>query len=209
VRTLSVNPTLRHHTHGAPLPQHLSPSSSPTVIVAIIAGTILLIWNDDWLKLPQRRTKMEATTRHDSASFFPSGMSYYVIRFARWRLFVSDEPTLPCSPLNPTAATLVEKMLKYFFASLMPAFRHLRQATTSSLASVAPRRPQPALPLYRPPGFREPPLATPRPAMPRDSSSFRVQSNPYSGSEPSMTTLPVALSPSIPTFPWPAGSPPS
>ena len=79
MRTLSVKPTLRHHTHGhgTPSPTTLiSLLSVPTVIVAIIAGAILLIWNDDWLKLPWRRAKMEATTRQDSAFFFPSGTSY-------------------------------------------------------------------------------------------------------------------------------------
>ena len=206
MRTLSINLTLRHHTHGFPsstthlslLPTQSSSPSSPapscssgTTIGSSCPGNVR--------KWKQRRDTIRPSS-------FPRVC--HLVRGGRVIVFLTS-PTLPCFPLNPTASTLVEKMLKYFFASLMPAFRHLRRATTSSLASVAPRRPQPALPLYRPPGFREPSLATPRPAMPRDSSSFRVQSNPYSDSEPSMTTLPVSSSPSIPTFPGPAGSPPS
>jgi len=83
---------------GAPLPQHLSPSSLPTVIVAIIAGTILLIWNDDWLKLPRRRAKMEATTRQDSTFFFPSGTSYLCHLVRAVGVFVSDKPNSALFP---------------------------------------------------------------------------------------------------------------
>ena len=99
---------------------------------------------------------------------------------------------------RPVASMFVERMLQYFFQTLLPAFRHLRQATASSLAGAARPRGQPALPLFWPPGFREPQLAAPRPAIPRDSSSFRVPSNPYSGAEPaSLQALPA---PSRPVF---------
>src|SRR6266566_5799914 len=90
--------------------------------------------------------------------------------------------------LSLTASALVQRMLGYFFTTLWPAFRHLRQTTTASLGGVSggtASRPQHALPLFVPPEFREPFVATPRPIMPRDTSSFRVQSNPYSGSDPS------------------------
>ena len=100
-------------------------------------------------------------------------------------------------------------MLQYFATTLFPAFQYLGRATVSSLGSAsaaAAPRPQlaPDLPLFRPSGFQEPRLAAPRPAMPRDTSSFRVQSNPYSGSEPS--SLPSTPSPSRPAFPGSAGS---
>ncbi len=79
------------------------------------------------------------------------------------------------------ASRLVEIMLRYFSTTLAPAFRRLRTATTASLGVS---RPQPILPLFRAPGFREPTLTAPRPAVPRDVSSFRIPSNPYSGSSP-------------------------
>ncbi|KAH9974192.1 hypothetical protein BJV74DRAFT_953808 [Russula compacta] len=139
------------------------------VIVATVVGTILLIWNDNCISSTRsrRRVKMESMTS-DSALQLPS------------------------------ASTFVQRMLHYFFASFWPAFQHVRQATASSLGNAAPR-PQPAplpLPLFRPPGFQEPVLIAPRPAMARDTSSFRIPSNPYSGSEPS--SLPT--SPSLAVF---------
>ena len=51
---------------------------------------------------------------------------------------------------------------------------------------------------------REPQVATPCPIMPHNTSSFRVQSNPYSVSEPS--SWPVASPYSVPVLP--AGSVP-
>ena len=117
-------------------------------------------------------------------------------------------PSSACTNYPPTASALVQRMLRYFFTTLWPAFRHIRQTTTTSLGGVSggtTSRIQPALPLFVPPEFREPYVATPRPIMPRDTSSFRVQSNPYSGSEPS--SWPVVASPySIPVLP---GSAPS
>jgi hypothetical protein len=110
--------------------------------------------------------------------------------------------------LPPTASSLVQRMLRYFFTSLWPAFRHLRQTTAISVGSISggtASRLQPALPLFAPTEFREPYVAAPRPIMARDTSSFRVQSNPYSGSEPS--SWPVASPYSIvPVLP---GSAPS
>jgi hypothetical protein len=109
--------------------------------------------------------------------------------------------------LSPTASALVQRMLGYFFTTLWPAFRHLRQTTTTSLGGVSggtASRPQHALPLFVPPEFREPQVATPRPVMPRDTSSFRVQSNPYSVSESS--SWPVASPYPVPVLP--AGSAP-
>ena len=108
---------------------------------------------------------------------------------------------------QPTASALVQRMLGYFFTTLWPTFRHLRQTTTTSLGGVGggtASRHQPALPLFVPPEFREPQVATPRPIVPRDTSSFRVQSNPYSDSEPS--SWPVASPYSVPVLP--AGSAP-
>jgi hypothetical protein len=103
---------------------------------------------------------------------------------------------------SPTASALVQRMLRYFYATLWPAFRHLRQTTTTSLVGVGggtASRPQSALPLFVPPEFREPNVAAPRPILPRDTSSFRVQSNPYSGSE--RTSWPIASPYSIPALP--------
>lgn len=104
--------------------------------------------------------------------------------------------------LSLTASALVQRMLGYFFTTLWPAFRHIRQTTSTSLGGVGggtTSQPQPALPLFVPQEFREPHVAAPRPIMPRDTSSFRVQSNPYSGSEPS--SWPVASLYSVPILP--------
>jgi hypothetical protein len=108
--------------------------------------------------------------------------------------------------LTPTASALVQRMLRYFFTTLWPTFRHIRQTTTSlsGVSGGTATRPQLALPLFVPPEFREPYVAAPRPIMPRDTSSFRVQSNPYSGSEPS--SWPLASSYPVPVLP---GSAPS
>ncbi|KAH9970283.1 hypothetical protein BGW80DRAFT_1461402 [Lactifluus volemus] len=100
------------------------------------------------------------------------------------------------------ASTLVRGMFDYFFTTFWPTFRHLRRATTSSLRSATRQlRPQPALPLFRTPGFPEPLPTLPRPAVPRDSSSFRIPSNPSSGAYnlPSPTPTPSLL-----YFPSPA-----
>jgi len=196
---------------GSPLPHPLSSFSLPTAIVAIVVGTILLIWNDGVPTLTRQREKMEPA-RHDSTFHFPSGGSYYVIGWEGalfsdlpMSLFVRIYLLCPFDTTRP-ASNLVQRMLQYFVTTLFPAFQHLGRATVSSLGSAtsaAAARPQPALdlPLFRrPSGFREPRLATPRPAMPRDTSSFRVQSNPFSGSEPS-SLLPATPSPSLPAFP--------
>ncbi|KAH9960185.1 hypothetical protein BC827DRAFT_1268407 [Russula dissimulans] len=133
------------------------------VIVSVIVGTILFIWNHPWLS-------STGTRRHAA-------------KIERVRLESAFQ--------LPSASMLVERMLRYFFQTLLPAFR---RATASSLAGgAAGLRGQPALalPLFRvmPPGFREPQLAAPRPAIPRDTSSFRVPSNPYSGSDPAASLL--------------------
>ncbi|KAF8477931.1 hypothetical protein DFH94DRAFT_72066 [Russula ochroleuca] len=104
----------------------------------------------------------------------------------------------------PSASTLIQRMCRYFFTMLWPAYRHIRQATATSLGAVP--RPPPALPLYVPQEIREPQLTAPRPVMPRDTSSFRVQSNPYSGSEPS--SWPDTSTYSLPVFPSLPGSAP-
>ena len=194
----------------------------PTVFVGIVASVIWLIWNDPCIP-STRRGKMESVET-DSASHFPSGevllchsprakdFSDPILRLCMFiyiflsitRSFVRINYTLR---LSPTASALVQRMLHYFFTTLWPAFRHLGQATNTSLGGVsggtAPR-PQLVLPLFVPPEFREPYVATPHPIMPRDTSSFRVQSNPYSGSEPS--SWPVASPYSVPVLP---GSAPS
>ncbi|KAI0246385.1 hypothetical protein BJV78DRAFT_153072 [Lactifluus subvellereus] len=137
-------------------------------VVAIIAGTIVFVGRADWTISPCKRVKM--------ASKGPDSAPYH---------------------LPSAASILVRGMFHYFFTTLWPTFRHLRQATTSSLRSAV-RQPQPVLPLFRTPGFREQPLLTaPRPAVPRDSSSFRVPSNPLSGP----SGLPSSPSPSLPSFP--------
>ncbi|KAF8495676.1 hypothetical protein F5888DRAFT_532979 [Russula emetica] len=146
------------------------------VFVAIVAGVIWLIWNDPCIPSTTRRGKMESIET-DSTFHFPS------------------------------ASALVRRMLGYLYTMLWPAFRHIRQTTTTSLGGVGGgtgSRPQHALPLFVPPEFREPHVATPRPIMPRDTSSFRVQSNPYSCSEPS--SWPVASPYSVTVLP--AGSAP-
>jgi hypothetical protein len=116
-------------------------------------------------------------------------------------------PSVRTNYTSPTASALVQRMLRYFFTTLWPSVRHLRQTTTTSLGGVSggtALRLQPALPLFVPPEFREPHVAAPRPIIPRDTSSFRVQSNPYSGSEPS--SWPIASPYSVPALP--AGSVP-
>jgi len=145
------------------------PSLYPTVIVSIIFGTISLIWNDPW---------QSSTTRQRGEKVEPERLESAI--------------------QLPSASMFVERMLRYFFQTLLPAFRHLRQATASSLPGAARPRSQPALPLFRPPGFQEPHLVAPRPAIPRDTSSFRVPSNPYTVAEPaSLQALPA---PSRPVF---------
>lgn len=65
--------------HRPPLSPPLSSFYLPTVIVAIICGTVMLIWNDDWIVI-RRHLKMES---------FPlcrSIMTYFSLRF------VSDPP---------------------------------------------------------------------------------------------------------------------
>jgi len=139
------------------------------VIVSIIFGTISLIWNDPW---------QSSTTRQRGEKVEPERLESAI--------------------QLPSASMFVERMLRYFFQTLLPAFRHLRQATASSLPGAARPRSQPALPLFRPPGFQEPHLVAPRPAIPRDTSSFRVPSNPYTVAEPaSLQALPA---PSRPVF---------
>ncbi len=101
-------------------------------------------------------------------------------------------------PYCPQAYTLVEMMLRYFSMTFLPAFRSLRTATTSSMGALS--RPQPILPLYTAPEFRQPVLTPLSPAVPRDLSSFRVPSNPYSGS----SGLPVPASHSHSNLPSPA-----
>ncbi|KAI9453242.1 hypothetical protein BJY52DRAFT_1289821, partial [Lactarius psammicola] len=75
---------------------------------------------------------------------------------------------------------LVRLMLRYFFATVLPPLQSLRTATMSSMGAIS--RPQPILPLFTAPEFRQPVLTPLSPAVPRDLSSFRVPSNPYSGS---------------------------
>lgn len=156
----------------------------------------------------------------NSALYFPSG-EVLLCHSPRANDFSDTIPRVSiCSCLHPflsfvrpyvqitlTASAVVQRMLRYFFTTLWPAFRHLRQTTATSLGGVSgdtASRPQPALPLFVPPEFREPYVAAPRPIMPRDTSSFRVQSNPYSGSEPS--SWPVASPYSVTVLP---GSAPS
>ena len=76
-------------------------------------------------------------------------------------------------------------MLSYFSTTFLPAFQRLGTATTSISALS---RPQPILPLFAAPGFMQPVLTPPGPVVPRDNS-FRVPSNPYTGSSHSQSAL--------------------
>lgn len=135
--------------------------------LSIVVAIIIFVGRVDWTIPTPWRTKMESR----SSSSDSTSTSYF-----------------------PSPYTLVEMMLRYFSTTFLPAFGRLRTATTSSMGGALSRpRPQPPmiLPLFTaPPGFREPVLTPPRPAMPRDTSSFRVPSNPYSGS----SGLPASLS---------------
>ena len=83
---------------------------------------------------------------------------------------------------NTKAFMLIEMMIHFFSTTFLPAFQSLRTATTSSLAMGAPATPQPILPLFTDPApVLTPPPTPPCPVVPRDNS-FRVPSNPYTGS---------------------------
>ena len=88
---------------------------------------------------------------------------------------------------------LVRMMLRYFFATVLPPLQSLRTATMSSMGTLS--RPQPILPLFTAPGFRQPMLTPLRPAVHRDDS-FRVPSNPYSGSSGLLASHPNSNLPS-------------
>ncbi|KAH9060157.1 hypothetical protein EDB87DRAFT_1577077 [Lactarius vividus] len=135
------------------------------VIVAIVAAIFTHFWRVGWTVSTPRRGKM------DSRSPSSNSTSY----------------ALP----GNLAATLVRMMLRYFFDTVLPPLQSLRTATMSSISALS--RPQPVLelPMYTEPGFREPVLVPPRPAVPRDLSSFRVPSNPYSGSSHSNLPSPA------------------
>ncbi|KAI9442957.1 hypothetical protein H4582DRAFT_1146422 [Lactarius indigo] len=135
------------------------------VIVAIVAAIIVYLGRVEWTISTPWRGKM------DPRSPSPDSTSY----------------TLP----GNLASTLVRMMLRYFFTTVLPPLQSLRTATTSSIGALS--RPQPALelPMYTEPEFREPVLAPPRPAVPRDLSSFRVPSNPYSGTSHSNLPSPA------------------
>jgi len=78
------------------------------VIVAIIAGVILLIWrNDSWTALIHQCLAMKC---------------------------LGPESALIPSP----ASALVRKMLRFFSTTLLPAFRDLRRATFASRGGAVP-----------------------------------------------------------------------
>ncbi|KAH9033601.1 hypothetical protein EDB85DRAFT_1950797 [Lactarius pseudohatsudake] len=137
------------------------------VIVAIVAAIIVHLGRVEWTI----STSWPWRGKMDSRSPSSNSTSY----------------TLP----GNLASTLVRMMLRYFFDTVLPPLQSLRTATTSSIGALS--RPQPVLelPMYTEPEFREPVLAPPRPAVPRDLSSFRVPSNPYSGSSHSNPASPA------------------
>jgi len=172
-------------------------TSLPIVIVAIICGTILLIWNDNWTTPISR---MESVRWPQS-----SGTSRSIVIFVLHR---SDHPFInfiflfiyvcvrSLRRVRHTAPSLVQWMFRYFFKTLIPAIQRLVRAPAN------PR--QLPLPLFASPWFREPHLAIPRPAMLRDRSSFRVPFNSYSGSNPHRPPV----SPTLPAFCASEGSAP-
>ncbi|KAI0265627.1 hypothetical protein BC834DRAFT_970004 [Gloeopeniophorella convolvens] len=90
----------------------------------------------------------------------------------------------------PSAFELVRRMLHFFSTTFLPMFSRLGRGTAA--AAIQPHRPpqpQSILPSFRSSGFTAPlVMAAPRPAMLRDSSSFRVPTNPYSDSSSSPQT---------------------
>jgi len=86
----------------------------------------------------------------------------------------------------PSAFMLIDTMIAFFSTTFLPAFQRLRTATTSSIGALS--RPQPILPQFAAPGFLQPVLTPPGPVVPRDNS-FRVPSNPYTGSSHSQSAL--------------------
>jgi len=124
------------------------------VIVAIITGTILLIWNE---------SQILAVIREHLA-----GES------------VGAETTTHLSP----ATALVRRMQRYFFTTLLPAFPNFRRANTVSLGSTTPRSRQVLTRFRSSGfQEQEHQLATLPPLILHDSRShslFRVPSNPGS-----------------------------
>jgi len=129
----------------------------PTVIVAIITITILLIWNESQI-LGVIRERLAGES-------------------------VGAETAIHLSPAR-IASVLVLRMQRYFFTTLLPAFPSFRRANPASLGSTT-RRSRPVLPRFGPSGSREQEhqLATLPPLILHDSRShslFRVPSNPGS-----------------------------
>ncbi|KAF8258382.1 hypothetical protein EI94DRAFT_1815480 [Lactarius quietus] len=96
----------------------------------------------------------------------------------------SDRFHLPPSPL-----TLIEMMIRFFSKTLLPALQRLRDATSPLMGAGASSPPQPILPQYAETGFQQPAVTPPCPVVPRDNS-FRVPSNPYTGSSYSEYAFP-------------------
>lgn len=133
-------------------------------VVAIVAAIIILVGRVDWTIPTPWREKPEMEPRTS-----PSPDSTFHL---------------------PSAFMLVEMMIRFFSTTFLPAFQSLRTATTSSMSMGAPSQPQPILPLFAETGFMQPVLTAPGPVVPRDNS-FRVPSNPYTGSSHSQPTLPT------------------
>ncbi|KAH9073463.1 hypothetical protein EDB83DRAFT_2516345 [Lactarius deliciosus] len=134
------------------------------VIVAIVAAIIIHLGRVEWTISTSWPWRGKMSPSSNSTSY-----------------------TLP----GDLASTLVRMMLRYFFETVLPPLQSLGTATRSSIGALS--RPQPVLelPMYTEPAFREPVLAPPRPAVPRDLSSFRVPSNPYSGTSHSNLPSPT------------------
>ncbi|KAI9442805.1 hypothetical protein F5148DRAFT_1293145 [Russula earlei] len=120
------------------------------VIAAIIAGVILLIWNDDWVTSIHQRLAM---------------------------LLVVPKPEVLLSPASALVRTMLRNLPT---SLLPPAFRRrtLRQATAAAppnLGSDAPRS-QPVLPRFiSPPDFREHELVAVTVTVPCPSAYCTVQ----------------------------------
>ncbi|KAI9442804.1 hypothetical protein F5148DRAFT_799795 [Russula earlei] len=127
------------------------------VIVAIIVGTIILIWNDHWVPSIRPRLIMTFVEFESPYLFFPA--SSLVGRMLRY-FFTTPWPAF--RTLRQAAAT-----------------------PSASLSSVTPRSLPAVLPRFRPPDLREPELAVPCPLMLRDRNPSSVGLNPYSTIESS------------------------
>jgi hypothetical protein len=120
-----------------------------TVIVAIIAGVILLIWNDKWMALIRQCPAMKSLGPGLALIHSPVGPS----RWTDWRITCSNcvsviclcvfrfcspaRPSIPIPTPSSIASALVRNVLYFFSTTPLPAFRNLRRATAASPGSAS------------------------------------------------------------------------